>query len=186
MNDEKVNDIFNNWWKATGCQLLSLEWDAKHIAGSAYVEAFNRAQLRHATDTQAIKLLTAVRDAYTISGKFPPVELVLHTVNEALKALNHDATEAVTTSIDKKGMMMNNLQELIKLVDNDNKSAAEKSAIIWNEIISIRAENVQLTYKLDRARAVVDVANEIHNLVGNRFDGKWANLASALYAARGL
>ena len=81
---------------------------------------------------------------------------------------------------------MNNLQELIKLVDNDNKSAAEKSAIIWNEIISIRAENVQLTYKLDRARAVVDVANEIHNLVGNRFDGKWANLASALYAARGL
>ena len=100
MNDEKVNDIFNNWWKATGCQLLSLEWDAKYIAGSAYVEAFNRAQLRHATDTQAIKLLTAVRDAYTISGKFPPVELVLHTVNEALKALNHDATEVVTASVE--------------------------------------------------------------------------------------
>ena len=50
----------------------------------------------------------------------------------------------------------------------------------------MRAKNVQLTYKMDRARAVVDAANEIHNLVGNRFDGKWADLAAALYAARGL
>ena len=88
MNDEQISDIFNDWWKATGSQLLSLEWDAKYIAGSAYVDAFNRAaQLLHAPDTQAIELLVQVRDAYTKNGKLPPIELVLHTVNEALKAL---------------------------------------------------------------------------------------------------
>ena len=88
MDDEQISDIFNEWWKTTGCQLLSLEWDAKYIAGSAYVDAFNHAaQLHREPDNQAIKLLTEVKDGYTANGKFPPIELVLHAVNEALKAL---------------------------------------------------------------------------------------------------
>ena len=45
------------------------------------------AQLQRAADNQAIELLVQVRDAYTKNGKLPPIELVLHTVNEALKAL---------------------------------------------------------------------------------------------------
>ena len=61
MNDEQISDIFNDWWKATGSQLLSLEWDAKYIAGSAYVDAFNRAaQLLRAADTPAIELLRRI------------------------------------------------------------------------------------------------------------------------------
>lgn len=46
-----------------------------------------RSPTLRAPDNQAIELLQQVRDSFTKKGKLPPAELVLHTVNEALKAL---------------------------------------------------------------------------------------------------
>ena len=74
---------------APGVMLLSPEFFAEVVefVNSADDNPARAAQLLRAPVDQATELLFAWRDALTGKEKLPPVELTLHNINEALKAL---------------------------------------------------------------------------------------------------